>query len=190
MPSGHGQASVSEPKGRRAIGHDNTPKPAPPPDYKAAATPAPVQTELQDQALKALKWGAKGDYTDPHDAGVFINYADPAMLNRHNELITNEASQGTSALGTPDTNALAAVKENTKAHMAEDAAGKYEGDIKAGIGAATGVAENMSNLSADDRRAILSSQTGVYNTWQSRPQQPPWWNALISGGAAGAAAAI
>ncbi len=136
--------------------------------------------------MKGLQWASKGDYTNPHDAGLFINLADPAMLNRNNELIANEAGQGIEGLGVADPNYLATVKENTKAHMAEDAAGKYENDIRAGVNAATGVAEDMSNLSDEDRRAILAAQTSTFNTFQSRPRNPGWLQYVLQGASAAA----
>lgn len=118
---------------------------------------------------------------------MFVNYADPAMLYRNAELQTNEANQGTSALGTPDPNALAAVKENAKAHMAENAAGQYENDIKQGIGGATAAGMQESAMSDEDRRAILAAQTGVFNTSQQvQANRPQWWQAILGGAAAAA----
>jgi hypothetical protein len=174
------------------LGHGNNPDPPKPPapDFVAAKEIPPVQTELQNQALKTLQWGAKGDYTNPHEGGLFINMADPAMLNRNNELMTNEAGQGIEGLGTADPNYLASVKENRKAHMAEDAAGKYENDIKAGMGAATGVATDMSSLSAQERQAILNAQTSSYNTQLAKPREKKWWEFLAGAGAAAAPSII
>lgn len=149
----------------------------------AAKTPAPVQTELQDQALKTLKWYGKGDFTNPHEGGIFTNLMDPAMLHRNSELASNEMGQGIEGLGTPDPNYLATVKENRAAHQDEVNAGQYENDLRQGIGAATGVAEDMSNLDEQTRNAILSSQTSSYNTQLSKPEKPAWWQYLLSAGA-------
>ena len=155
------------------------------PDYKAAAAPSPVQTELQNQALKTLQWASKGDYTNPHDAGLFVNLGDPARAAQQAELMGNAAGQGIYGLGVADPTQLAMNKENVKAHLAQDAAGKYEDSVRQGVGAATGVAEDMSNLSAEDRRAILNAQTATYNTWQSRPQKR-WFDYLLGAGSAAA----
>ncbi len=118
---------------------------------------------------------------------MFVNFMDPAMLYRNAELQTNEASQGTSALGTPDPNALAAVHENAKAHMAENAAGQYEKDLQQGLNAATNVGMHMADISDEDRRAILASQTGVFDTsQQTQANKPKWWQAVLGGAAAAA----
>lgn len=164
------------------MGHKNNPDPPKPPapDITAARTPSPVETELQGQALRALQWGAAGDYRDPHAGGLFVNYSTPAMLHRNDELVTNAGAQGIEALGTPDPNYLATVRENRAAHANERNAGQYESDIREGLAGATGVAENMAGLSEAERMAILNSQTSSYNTQLAQPRQPRWWQYALS----------
>lgn len=169
------------------MGHQNTVKPAPPPDYTAAKAPSATQTALQDSALKTINWANKGDYTNPREGGLFTNYADPAMLHRHSELIANEAGQGIEGIGVADPNYLATVKQNQAAHQDEANAAQYESDIKSGVGAATGVAGQMANLDEQTKNAILSAQTGLYNTTLNKTLgQPAWWKELLLGGASAA----
>ena len=103
--------------------------------------------------------------------------------------MTNEAGQGIQGLGVADPNYLATVHENTQAHMAEDAARQYEGDIAKGVGAANSLGLNLANLDEDTKRAILASQTDIYGGWQSGQfgmardanNKPQWWQSFLSG---------
>jgi len=171
------------------LGHGNSTASPPPPPTPTLPAASPVHTALEDQTLQALHFGASGDYRDPSKGGIFVNFADPSLRNRQASLMTNEAGQGISALGTPDPNELAAVNANTKAHMAEDAGRQYESDIAQGLNAARGTALNLTDLDAQQQDALLASQTGTYNTWQGgqfglardAANKPKWYESMIGG---------
>lgn len=141
---------------------------------------------LDNAALKTLKWADTGDYRDPHSGGIFLNYSDPAMLARNDELMMNEGAQGTSALGTPDPNALANVRTNALAHRAENAAGQYEKDVKEGVGTAAGVAADESKVDLSRRLGVLGTTADVMKADANRPK---WYNYVLQGAAGGLTAA-
>jgi hypothetical protein len=170
-----------------SIGHGSDPKPAPPPDYVAAKAPSAEQSALSKAALQTINWAGKGDFRDPREGGLFINYANPALNEDKNTLIANEAGQGIEGLGTADPNYLASLQENQKAHRMQDAAGQYESDIGKGVSAATGVAESTAGLSQAEQDAILKAQSSAYNTSLGKAPTPQWWQFLAS--AAGPAVA-
>jgi hypothetical protein len=173
-------------KGRFAIGHGNSTV-NPTKDYTAALTaantPSPTEDALSHEALHTLDWAAKGDYTDPHSGGIFVNYADPAMLHRNAELASNEAGQGIEGLGIADPNYLATVKANRAAHQDEINAGQYESDIKEGVSAATGVAGDVSKLDLSRKMGVLGTTKDVY---QANANKPKWWQYLLQAGAGAA----
>ncbi len=171
------------------MGHHTDTSPPPAPPTPSLPAPNPVHTALEDQTLQALNWAKAGDFRDPSKGGIFVNFADPSMRNRQAGLMTNESGQGISALGTPDPNYLASLHENQQAHMAEDAGKQYESDIAQGVGAARGAAMDLTNLDQQQQDALLASNTGTYNTWQSgqfgmardAAARPSWYSAFLSG---------
>lgn len=160
-------------------------------DNTAALTAAKEKTEgekiLERESAKGLEWASKGDYTNPHDAGMFVNYGDPAMLNRNRELTMNAGNQGVYALGSADPNYLATVKENMKAHQAESDAGQYESDIKEGVGNAAAVAGKSEGYDISRKMGVLGVTSDLYRAERAKPA---WWTYLASGVANGATAAL
>lgn len=169
-----------------ALGHGNNTAKV---DNTAALAAAKEKTAgekiLEEQSAKALTWAGKGDYRNPHDAGMFVNFGDPAMLNRNRELTMNAGNQGISALGSADPNYLATMKENMKAHQAESDAGQYESDIKEGVGNAAAAAGKAEGLDISRKMGVLGVTSDLY-----RNQKPAWWKFLLSGASQGAGMAL
>lgn len=169
----------------RAIGHSNNTNPTA--NYNTALTAAkektPGELALERESAKTLDWASKGDYRDPHSGGLFVNFADPAMLHRNRELEMNAGDQGIFALGEADPNYLASVKENMKAHQEEADAGQYESDVKEGVGAAAGVAGDTSKLDLSRKLGVLGTTATLQ---QQQANKPKWWNYAIQGASAAA----
>lgn len=169
------------------MGHGNNTKVDPKPDIAAARVKTPGEQLLEDQSAKTLGWAAKGDYTNPHEGGLFVNYADPAMRNRNRELTMNAGNQGVSALGPVDPNYLATVKENIKAHQAEGDSAQYEQDVKEGVGDAAAVAGKSEGLDISRKLGVVGASTDLYKYQDSKPK---WWQYLSQGVAGGVTAAL
>lgn len=163
-----------------------------------ANTKSPQEEALGKAALKTIDWADKGDFTDPSEGGIFVNYADPAIRRRHRELELNAGGQGvlSGMGGAPDPNQLAAMKQNLADENAEDAAGQYEEDIRGGIGSAMGIAGDVSKTDLSRRLGVLDV-TGA--NYRQQANKPAWWERLIGGasqmgssfaGSAGGSAAL
>lgn len=163
------------------MGKGNKPK-APEVNYNAALIeakkPSPQEEALTKASLKTLDWADKGDYRDPHAGGLFVNYADPAMLHRNRELQANAGGQGIYGLGVADPNYLATVKANQAAENEQTDAAQYESDIREGVANAAGVAGSTAGMDSARKMAVLGTTAGIYGQDRNRPR---WWNYLISG---------
>lgn len=177
----------------RRVGKGNKPNPAPVTTYNTAVTEAkkqsPAEEALNRESLKTIDWASKGDFTNPAEGGIFVNYADPAFRRRHRELSMNAGDQGIFALGPADPNALAAMKENSDAASAENDAAQYQDDIRTGVGQARAQAGDMSQMDLNRRLGILNETGATYRADLTKPQQPKWWERLL-GGAMNAGAAF
>lgn len=169
-----------------AIGHGNKTE-APKTEYITAVNQAkektPQEEALGKASLKTLDWANAGDYRDPRGGGLFVNYADPAMLHRNRELQSNEHGQGIEGLGVADPNYLATVKENRLAQNEQMDAAQYEGDIKGGIEAAAGYAGDTSKLDLSRKLGVLGATEDIYKGSMNKPK---WWQYLIGGASAAA----
>lgn len=170
------------------MGKGNKPKPET--QYNTALVeakkPSAAEEALTKSALKTLQWAEGGDFTNPREGGLFVNYADPAIARRNRELQTNAGGQGIFALGQADPNYLATVRANRMAEDEATDAAQYEGDIKEGISRAAGVAGDVAGMDIARKQNILGTTSGVY---QSKQNQPKWWQYLISGAQSGLSAA-
>lgn len=173
------------------MGHGNGTKVDTKADYQqslvAAKEKTPGEKLLEEQSAKTLGWAAKGDYRDPREGGIFVNYADPAMLHRNRELTMNAGAQGVSALGTPDPNYLASLKTNQAAHQEENDAAQYEGDVKEGVGQAAGIAGAAEGTDISRKMGVLGVSSDLYKANMNRPK---WWQYLIQGASQAGAGAL
>lgn len=170
-------------KGRFVIGKNNNPQPVAT-NYNTALAESkeksPQEEALGKAAVKTLNWADKGDFRNPREGGLFVNYADPAMIHRNRELQSNAGGQGIYGLGIADPNYLAAVKSNQAAENEMMDAAQYESDVKEGVGQAAGYAGDTGKMDLTRRMNILGTTAGLYGQQLSKPK---WWETLL--GAAG-----
>jgi hypothetical protein len=163
------------------MGKGNKPK-APEVNYNTALVeakkPSPQEEALAKASMKTLEWADRGDFRNPREGGLFVNYADPAILHRNRELQSNAGAQGIYALGTPDPNQLASVKQNQLAENEMMDAAQYESDIKEGVERAAGYAGDTARMDQARRMGVLGTTAGIY---QNEKDKPKWWQYLISG---------
>ena len=143
-----------------------------------AETRTPEEERLSRAAIRTLDWADEGDFRDPRGGGLFVNYADPAILHRNRELQANAGGQGVYGLGTPDPNYLATVKANQAAENEVTDAAQYESDIQSGIRDAAGVAGDTAKMDLSRRMGILGTTAGIYQQDRNRPK---WWSYLLGG---------
>ena len=150
-------------------------------DYKAAVTATKEKTPgeklLEEQSAKTLGWAAKGDFRNPREGGLFVNYADPALLHEHRALMRNAGGQGIYGLGTADPNYLASVKEVQDAENERADAGQYEADIREGIGSAAGAAGSAEGADLARKATVLGVTSDMYRNESNKPK---WWQMLLS----------
>jgi hypothetical protein len=172
------------------MGKGNKPK-APEVNYNTALTeakkPSPQEDALGKASLKTLEWADRGDYRDPRAGGLFVNYANPAILKRNRALQTNAGGQGIFAMGTPDVNYLASLKENQAAEDAETDAAQYESDIREGVARAAGVAGDVAGMDTSRKMNILGTTSSIYSQDKSKPK---WWEYMLGGAMSAGSAAL
>lgn len=163
------------------MGKGNKPK-APEVNYNTALVeakkPSPQEEALGKASLKTLEWADRGDFRNPREGGLFVNYADPAILHRNRELQSNAGGQGIFALGTPDPNYLATVRENQLAENEVMDAAQYESDIREGIANAAGYAGDTARMDQSRKMNILGTTAGIYSQDKNKPK---WWEYLVGG---------
>lgn len=158
----------------------------------AANEMSPAEQRLNEMALKTLNWADKGDFTNPRDGGVFVNFADPAAMRRRRELSSGAAAQGTAALGAgANPNLLALDKQNRDDENARDDAENYQNQVAAGVRGAMGVAGDVSRTALQRRLGVLGADAGLYGQSLAKVKTPSWWERLLGGAAqAGTTAAM
>lgn len=169
---------------RCVIGHGNSTKVDTTKDYQQSLTAmkekTPGEKLWEEQSAKTLAWAARGDYRNPHEGGIFVNYADPAMLHEHRALEQNAGAEGVYALGTPDPNYLATVKEQTANENERSDAAQYESDIRQGVGAAGAAAGSAEGLDISRKGAVLGTTADLFKQQQAKPK---WWNYFLGAAA-------
>lgn len=101
----------------------------------------------------------------------------------------NARPQGIAALGMGATNPnlLAMNRQNLNDEWARDEAAQYESDVANAQSRAVGALGGIAGLENQREMGALAATSGAYNTQLNKP---PWWQQLLSFGAAGAQAAF
>lgn len=145
----------------------------------AAKTPSPYDQKLGEMSMKTLNWADKGDFTNPSEGGIFVNFADPAARRRQRELEMGAGAQGIFALGGGgDANLLALDKQNRADEQTRDDSAQYESDVRQGVGAAMGVAGDLGHEDLSRKLGVLGATENIY---RQDMQRPKWWQVMIQG---------